>query len=81
MITHLDAQLLAARRLLQVVLKQGAAIRQRDVQTVVELTGMLQAELQHRQRLEEERSMLLDRAGARLGVAAGAVTLTLMLAS
>lgn len=77
-ITHLDAQLLSARRLLQVVLKQGVAIRQHEVQTVVELTGMLQAELQHRQRLEDERSMLLDRAGARLGIAAGAVTLTLM---
>ena len=29
-IAHLDAQLLSARRLLQVVLEQGAAIRARD---------------------------------------------------
>jgi FlgN protein len=77
-IAHLEAQLASARRLLQVVLKQGTAIRRRDVQTVVELSGMLQAELQHRQLLEDERSRLLDRAGARLGIAAGAVTLTLL---
>jgi FlgN protein len=78
LVAHLDAQLLAARRLLQIVLGQGTAIRDRDVQTVVSFTGLLQAELQHRQLLEDERAKLLDRAGARLGVAPGAVTLTLL---
>jgi hypothetical protein len=77
-IAHLDAQLLSARRLLQVVLEQGAAIRARDVQTVVAMTGMLQAEMQRRTLLEEERSRLLDRAGARLGIAGGTVTVSLL---
>ena len=47
-LAHLDAQLVSARRLLQVVLEQGAAIRRRDVKSVVALTGILQAELQRR---------------------------------
>ena len=77
-IAHLDAQLVAARRLLQVVLEQGAAIRNRDVRGVVQLTGVLQVELRHRQMLEHERIALLERAGARLGVAGGSVTLALL---
>jgi hypothetical protein len=64
-ITHLDAQLVSARRLLQIVLEQGAAIRARDVQQVVSLTGMLQAELQRRALIERDRARLLERAGAR----------------
>jgi hypothetical protein len=66
-ITHLEAQLVAARRLLGVVLEQGAAIRNRDVRNVVQLTGLLQAELQRRRLLENERMLLLARAGVRLG--------------
>jgi hypothetical protein len=77
-IAHLNAQLVSARRLLQVVLEQGAAIRKRDVHNVVALTGVLQAELQHRQAIEDERSRLLERAGARLGVDPGAVSLGLL---
>jgi FlgN protein len=77
-VSHLDIQLQSARRLLQLVLTQGSAIRERDVQSVVKLTGMLQAEMQRRQLLESERTGLLERAGARLGVAAGSVTITLM---
>ncbi len=61
-VTHLGEQLVAARRLLQIVLAQGAAIRERDVQTVVSLTGVLQAELGHRQLLEDRAH---DAAGAR----------------
>lgn len=75
-LSHLEAQLVGARRLLQVVLEQGVAIRNRDVRTVVALTGMLQAELQRRQLVETERARLLERAGARLGVSPGAVTLS-----
>jgi hypothetical protein len=74
-LAHLDAQLIAARRLLQVVLEQGAAIRRRDVRSVVALTGILQAELQRRQLIDAERMRLLERAGARLGIVANAVTL------
>jgi hypothetical protein len=77
-IAHLEAQLVAARRLLQVVLEQGAAIRNRDVRAVVQLTGILQAELQRRQLLETERLALLQRAGVRLGVPGASVTLALL---
>ncbi len=77
-LVHLDEQLVAARRLLQVVLEQGVAIRRRDVRGVVELTGELQAELQRRQVLEGQRAELLGRAGTRLGVAAASVTLALL---
>jgi hypothetical protein len=77
-LVHLDAQLVAARRLLQVVLEQGVAIRRRDVRGVVELTASLQAELQRRGQLEAQRAALLQRAGARLGVAGASVTLGLL---
>jgi hypothetical protein len=77
-LAHLEAQLAAARRLLQVVLEQGAAIRNRDVRGVVQLTGVLQAELQRRQLLETQRLHLLQRAGTRLGVPGGSVTLALL---
>jgi hypothetical protein len=46
------------------------------VRVVVALTGILQAELQRRQLLDSERMRLLERAGARLGVIPGGVTLT-----
>ncbi|MGA9857104.1 MAG: flagellar export chaperone FlgN [Solirubrobacteraceae bacterium] len=75
-IAHLDAQLVSARRLLQIVLDQGVAIRNRDVPNVVSLTGMLQAELQRRAMIERDRALLLDRAGARLGVAPTAVSIS-----
>src|SRR5947209_407445 len=75
---HLDTQLVAVRRLLAIVLEQGAAIRARDVHDVVRLAGILQAEMQRRELLDAERLRLLERAGARLGVEAGAVTLTLL---
>ncbi len=77
-IAHLEAQLVSARRLLQIVLEQGAAIRARDVQQVVALTGMLQAELQRRALIERDRARLLDRAGAQLGVTATAVSMSLL---
>ena len=77
-IAHLEAQLVAARRLLQVVLEQGAAIRNRDVRGVVALTGVLHAELQHRQLLETERLALLERAGVRLGIPGGSITMAVL---
>ena len=77
-VAHLEAQLVAARRLLQVVLEQGAAIRNRDVRGVVALTGVLHAELQHRQLLETERLALLERAGVRLGISGGSITMALL---
>jgi hypothetical protein len=77
-LAHLDAQIGSARSLLEVVLEQGAAIRVRDVQTVVRLAGILRGEIGRRQLLEEERSRLLARSGERLGVPAEAVTLALL---
>ena len=77
-IAHLDAQLVSARKLLGIVLEQSAAIRRRDVQQVVALTGALQAELQRRALLEHNRAALLDRAGAHLGVSPTAVSMSLL---
>jgi hypothetical protein len=77
-IAHLDAQLVSARKLLGIVLEQSAAIRRRDVQQVVALTGALQAELQRRALLERNRAQLLDRAGAHLGVSPTAVSMSLL---
>jgi hypothetical protein len=75
-LAHLDAQLGSAVRLLQSVLAQGVAIRAQDVDGVVRQVAAFQAELERRARLEEDRTRLLTRAGAMLGVAPGAVTLT-----
>ena len=77
-LAHLDAQLVAARRLLAIVLEQAAAIRARDVHEVVAGTGLMQAELQRRDLVERERTRLLALAGVRLGVDPGAVTLELL---
>lgn len=77
-LSHLEVQLASARGLLQIVLDQGAAIRRRDVPTVVTLTSTLQGELARRRTIEDERSRLLERAGIRLGITAGSVTLTLL---
>jgi hypothetical protein len=77
-LAHLDAQIASARGLLEVVLEQGAAIRARDVHTVVRLAGILRGEMGRRALLEEERSRLLARSGERLGVPPEAVTLALL---
>lgn len=75
-LAHLDAQLASASRLLQTVLAQGVAIRLRDVDAVVRHVATFQAELERRGRIEEDRTRLLQRAGAALGSAPSAVTLT-----
>jgi hypothetical protein len=75
---HLEVQLVAARQLLQVVLEQGAAIRRHDVPNVVRLAGILQAEVQRRKLLDQQRAWLLARAGARLGISAASVSVTLL---
>ncbi|MGH2872998.1 MAG: flagellar export chaperone FlgN [Solirubrobacteraceae bacterium] len=77
-LAHLDGQLASARRLLQIVLHQGAAIRRRDVKHVVTQTGLLQVELQRRAVIERDRARLLERAGVALGIAPGAVTIGLL---
>jgi hypothetical protein len=72
---HLDEQIASARRLLASILAQGAAIRSRDVEGVLVRLADIKTEMELRSRLEEERAMLLTRAGTALGVPAAAVTL------
>jgi hypothetical protein len=74
-LSHLEAQLVSARLLLSIVLEQGKAIRARDVHEVVLHAGRMQAELERRRGLDATRTQLLARAGARLRLASGAVTL------
>src|SRR5271168_33759 len=78
LIAHLDTQVASAQRLLQIVLEQGVAIRDRDVQMVVRYAGAMQVEMQRRVSVEDTRSRLLERAGVRLGVTPASVTLELL---
>jgi hypothetical protein len=75
---HLDEQIESARRLLASILSQGSAIRERDVENVLARLGDIKLEMELRGRLEGERTDLLVRAGAQLGVPAAAVTLEAM---
>lgn len=75
LLSHLDAQLRSADRMLELVLAQGRAIRARDVQLVLELVGRIQAETDARARLESDRTTLLTAAGHALGVHGSAITL------
>jgi hypothetical protein len=72
---HLDAQLDSARRLLELILRQGQAIRERDVEGVLLRLSDVKTEMAMRARLEHERAALIDRAGAALGVTPAGVTL------
>ena len=74
-IGHLDAQLASARRLLDLVLRQGQAIRAQDVEGVVTRLGEIQGEMERRAMLEGDRARLLEQAGGALGLPAHAVTL------
>jgi hypothetical protein len=75
-LAHLEDQLASTRGMLAVVLEQGAAIRARDVKSVVRQAGMLRGEMIRRELLEERRAGLLAQCGARLGLPAEAVTLS-----
>jgi hypothetical protein len=72
---HLDAQIASARRLLDAVLRQGAAIRARDVDGVLARLGEMQAEMERRSTLERDRVRILTQAGGGLGVPPHTVTL------
>ena len=74
-IGHLDAQLASARRLLDLVLRQGQAIRAQDVEGVVTRLGEIQGEMERRAMLEGDRARLLEQAGVALGLPAHSVTL------
>jgi hypothetical protein len=75
LLVHLDTQINSARHLLKLVLAQGAAIRQRDTDAVLARLGDIQSEMLRRGALEQERTGLLQRAGAALGVQPTTVTL------
>jgi hypothetical protein len=74
LLVHLDRQIASARRLLGFVLAQGVAIRARDVEGVLARLGQVQTEMVGRTKLEQERTGLLQRAGAALGVLPAEVT-------
>jgi hypothetical protein len=74
-IGHLDVQLTSARRLLDLVLRQGQAIRAQDVETVLARVGEIQGEMERRGALERDRARLLEQAGGALGIPGHSVTL------
>jgi hypothetical protein len=76
LLAHLSGQIASVQRLLEIVIEQGAAIRARDVHTVVRLAGLLHGELSRRELIERERERLLALAGERLGVAPELVSVT-----
>jgi hypothetical protein len=75
LVAHLGDQLTSTERLLQFVLRQAAAIRDRDVDTVLASITEIQAEMDRRAALERTRAELLARAGDNLGVPAHTITL------
>jgi hypothetical protein len=75
LLVHLDTQINSARHLLKLVLSQGKAIRGRDTDAVLARLADIQSEMVRRGALEIERTTLLQRAGAALGVPATSVTL------
>ena len=72
---HLQAQIVSAQRLLECILRQGAAVRAREVDGVLAAMTEIQAEMGARSRMEHERASLLHRAGAALGLNPAGVTL------
>ena len=72
---HLQAQIVSAQRLLECILRQGAAVRGRDATAVLAALSEIQGEIGARERLEVQRAELLRRAAAELGLSPGLVTL------
>jgi hypothetical protein len=72
---HLQAQIVSARRLLECILRQGVAVRAREVDGVLASMTEIQAEMGARSRMEHERAALLQRAGVALGLNPAGVTL------
>ena len=74
-IAHLDAQIASARRLLDAVLRQGLAIRGREVESVLARLADIQAEMGRRAALEDSRTAILMAAGTALNLPPHTVTL------
>jgi hypothetical protein len=75
LLAHLDVQIASARKLLALILAQGTAIRAREVDGVLARLAEIQGEMARRGSLEQDRTALLQRAGAALGLPAAQVTL------
>jgi hypothetical protein len=72
---HLDAQIVSARRLLDLVLRQGQAIREREVETVLACLAEIKTEMARRERLEADRADIIERAARALRITPDRVTL------
>ncbi len=72
---HLAEQLASGRKLLDAVLRQGAATRRQDVEGVLACLTEIQGEMDRRGRLETDRAQLLTRAAGLLGRQPHEVTL------
>src|SRR3954471_20343938 len=72
---HLQAQIVSARRLLECILRQGTAVRAREVDGVLASMTEIQAEMGARSRMEGERAALLQRAGMDPGLNPAGATL------
>jgi len=75
LLAHLDAQIASSRKLLELVLRQGQAVRERDAEAVLVGIAEIQSEMGRRATLEINRTSLLQEAGAALGRPAHEVTL------
>jgi FlgN protein len=75
LVVHLDAQIASAQRLLDAVLRQGQAIRARQVDEVLGRIADIQAEMGRRAALEAHRAAILTAAGGALGIPPHTVTL------
>ena len=75
LVAHLDAQIASAQRLLEAVLRQGQAIRARQVEEVLGRLTDIQAEMGRRAALEAHRAAILSAAGTALGIPPHTVTL------
>jgi hypothetical protein len=75
LVAHLDAQIASAQRLLDAVLRQGQAIRVRQVDEVLARLTDIQAEMGRRAALEAHRAAILNAAGTALGIPPHTVTL------
>jgi FlgN protein len=77
-LAHLDAQLVSGRRLLDLVLKQSVAVRDRDPEVVLACVAEIQGEMERRGRLERERTQLLAHAAVHANVPAHEIDLELL---
>ena len=72
---HLGEQLASANRLLEAILRQGAATRKQDVDAVLACLTEIQGEMERRAKLEQDRTALLVGAAGLLGRQPHEVTL------